>query len=156
MQYIKSVFQSVNILSLPISRQGIKPIKGDIYMAKYQIWNRQDMVITPSGEVFTPEQWIAKHPMAGLESLKTVISGNRINGSLFYEFTDFVSRARKAGCDFSGCMSDQDYLDSIESFEEEQTALAMSASEEPTAEERIAAALELQNLMAMENTSMEG
>lgn len=125
-------------------------------MAKYQIWNRHDKVITPSGEVFTPEQWIAKHPMAGIESLKTVISGNTINGSLFYEFTDFVNRALKAGCDFTGCVSDQDCLDAIESFEEEQAALAMAAAEEPTAEERIAAALELQNLMAMENASMEG
>lgn len=125
-------------------------------MAKYQIWNRQDMVITPSGEVFAPEQWIKKHPMAGLESFKTVISGNKVNGSLFYEFTDFVSRAAKAGCSFDGCVSDQDYLDAIEAFEAEQEAIAIEAANEPTNLERLAAAIELQNLMAMENVPLEG
>lgn len=125
-------------------------------MAKYQIWNRKDMIITPSGDVFTPDQWIAKHPIAGIESIKTVISGNTINGALLYEFTDFVNRRKKDGCDFSGCVTDQDCLDAIEAFEEEQEAIAAALAAEPTAEERIAAALELQNLMSMESEPLEG
>ena len=124
-------------------------------MAKYQIWNRKDTIITPSGEVFTPEQWIAKHPVTGVESIKTVISGDVINGSLLYEFTGFVKRMEKLGCSFDGCISDQDYLDAIETFEDMQATLSASAAQEATAEERIAAALELQNLMAMENVAME-
>jgi hypothetical protein len=44
----------------------------------------------------------------------------------------------KAGCDFSACETDQDYLDAIEAFEDEMN----KPSTEPTPEERQAQALE--------------
>ena len=55
-----------------------------------------------------------------------------------------AENAKKEGCDFSGCESDQDYLDAIEAFEDERN----KPSTEPTAEERIAAAMEYQNALA--------
>lgn len=121
-------------------------------MAKYKIWNRKDTIITPSGEVFTPEQWVAKHPICGIESIKSVISGGVINGALLMEFTSMVERATKAGCDFTNCETDQDYLDAIEAFEE---ARNVAASESVSTDERIAAALEAQVMMSMTDVEDE-
>lgn len=130
-------------------------------MAKYQVWNRKDTIITPSGDVFTPEQWIAKHPIAGIETIKTVISGEAINGALLYEFSGFVQRMEKQGCDFSACTTDEEYLAAIEAFEEAQAiaaaetaaaeaeAEATAAAENAATQERIAAALEAQVLMSL-------
>lgn len=119
-------------------------------MAKYQIWNRKDVIITPSGEVFTPDQWIAKHPICGIETIKMVISGSTINGSLLYEFNSFKQRLEKMGCDFSGCETDQEYLDKIEVFEKEQSEQAQATEEQTQAtQERIAAALEAQVLLSL-------
>ena len=132
-------------------------------MARYQIWNKQDTIITPSGEVFTPEQWIAKHPIAGVEGIKTVISGDVVNGALLYELTGFVKRVEQMGCDFSQCTTDQEYLDVIEAFEDAQAAAAAEAAlaeaEAATAaeatQERIAAALEAQVLMSLPDEDIE-
>lgn len=105
-------------------------------MARYQIWDKQSNVITPIGEVLKPEQWIERYPAS--EVLKTVCSGGELNGAFFGVFSEMVDMYRKAGCDFSACETDQDYLDAIEEFED-----AMNApSGEPTPEERQAQALE--------------
>ena len=82
---------------------------------KYQVWNKTDNVITPSGEVFTPEQWLERYPMGRI--LDLVIGGGTINGSVCMEYTSFVDTYEKMGCDFSGCVTQQDYLDAIEAFE---------------------------------------
>ena len=136
-------------------------------MAKYQIWNRKDTVITPSGEVFSPEQWIAKHPICGIESIKSVISGSTINGALLMEFNGFVERMTKQGCDFSDCTTDQEYLDKIEAFEIEQEekakanaiakaeAEATAMAESEATQERIAAALEAQVMMSLPDEDTE-
>lgn len=50
-----------------------------------------------------------------------------------------------AGADFSACQTDEDILETIEAFENTQNTVTV----EPSAEERIAAALEYQNLMSM-------
>ena len=52
------------------------------------------------------------------------------------------------GCDFSACTNNQEILQAIEDFEDAEQAAAVEAAAEPTAEERIAAALEYQNLMS--------
>lgn len=114
-------------------------------MKKYQIWDKTSNVITPIGEVLTPEQWIERYPMASLPNIKLVIGGGVINGSVCMEFTGMVDSYAKMGCDFSGCSTDQDYLDAIEAFEDEQN----QPVEIITAEERIAAALEAQVMMSL-------
>ena len=107
-------------------------------MAKYAIWNKQDSILTPIGEVLTAEQWIERWPVAGIETIKVVCAGGEINGAFFGTLGQMKEMYAKQGCDFSACESDQDYLDAIEAFED-----AMNApSNEPTAEERQAAALE--------------
>lgn len=84
---------------------------------RYQIWNKTDRIITPIGEVLTPEQWIERYPMA--EFLDIVIAGGNINGACCMEYESFKSSYEKMGCDFSECTTQQDVLDAIEVFEDE-------------------------------------
>ena len=84
---------------------------------KYQIWDKKSNIITPIGEVLTPEQWVTRYPMTGVEGIKTVIGGGVVNGTVCMEFTGFVDNYKRAGCDFTGCETDQDILNAIEAFE---------------------------------------
>lgn len=87
-------------------------------MSRYQIWNKTDNVITPIGEVLTPEQWIERYPMATVVDL--VIGGGTINGNFCGEYTSMVDMYEHMGCDFSNCETKQDHLDAIEAFEDTQ------------------------------------
>lgn len=89
-------------------------------MSKYQIWNKTDTVITPIGEVFTPEQWMERYPMARIVDL--VIAGGTINGAFCGEYTSMVEMYEKMGCDFSNCVTQQDHLAAIERFEDEMNS----------------------------------
>lgn len=119
-------------------------MKGNKAMSKYAIWNKQDPILTPIGEVIPADKWIERHPLAGIESIKVVCAGGEINGAFFGTLGSMVDMYTKQGCDFSACVTDQDKLDAIEAFEDAKN----SPNTEPTAEERIAAALEYQNLMS--------
>ena len=55
-------------------------------MARYAIWDKVSPVITPIGEVLSPEQWIARYPVAGVESIKVVCAGGEINGQMAHLF----------------------------------------------------------------------
>ena len=113
-------------------------------MKRYAIWNKQDTIITPIGEVLTAEQWIQRYPVAGVPTITVVCAAGEINGAFFGTLGQMVQTYEGMGADFSACTTDEEKLGVIEAFE---NALK-TASEEPTAEERIAAALEYQNIMA--------
>lgn len=113
-------------------------------MKRYAIWNKTDAIITPIGEVLTPEQWIARYPVAGVSTITVVCSSGEVNGAFFSTLGQMVQMYEAQGCDFSACTTAEDKLEAIEAFED-----AMNApSTEPTSEERIAAALEYQNAIA--------
>lgn len=114
-------------------------------MARYVIWDEVSRVITPSGEVFTAEQWIDRYPMAALDDIYLVVSGGTINGGFCQEYTSMVDIYRQQGCDFTGCDTMQDHLDRIEQFEDEMNAPVDYI--DPN--ERIAAALEAQVMMSL-------
>ena len=114
-------------------------------MARYKIWDKISNIFTPIGEVLTPEQWIARYPIAGVDTIKVVCAGGEINGAYFGTMGDMLDTYTKMGCDFSECITDQDKLNAIEAFEDERNKPDTS----PTAEERIAAAMEYQNLMSI-------
>lgn len=107
-------------------------------MARYVIWDKVSPIITPIGEVLTPAQWIDRYPVAGVETIKVVCAGGEINGAFFGTLGQMVDMYSKNGCDFSACVTDEDYLNAIEAFEDEMN----KPSSEPTAEERQAKALE--------------
>ena len=112
---------------------------------KYAIWNKVDPILTPIGEVLTAEQWIARYPIAGLESITVVCGGGEINGAFFGTLGQMVDMYTKAGCDFSECETAEDKLNAIELFED----MMNEATDEVTAEERIAAALEYQVMASL-------
>lgn len=113
-------------------------------MKRYAIWNKTDPIITPIGEVLTPEQWIARYPVAGVSTITVVCAAGEVNGAFFGTLGQMVQMYEAQGCDFSACTTAEDKLEAIEAFED-----AMNVpSTEPTSEERIAAALEYQNAIA--------
>ena len=111
---------------------------------RYAIWNKEDMIITPVGEVFSAEQWIARYPVAAVPTITVVCAAGEINGAFFGTLGQMVQMYEAQGCDFSECKTDEEKLVAIEAFEDEMN----KPSTEPTAEERIAAAMEYQNAMA--------
>lgn len=105
-------------------------------MSRYQIWNKEDEVITPIGEVLSPEQWLARYPIG--RKLDLIIGGTAINGSVCMEYTSTIEMYRSMGCDFTGCITQQDHLDAIEAFEDAQNAPSTATPDQT----RIADALE--------------
>lgn len=122
-------------------------------MKKYAIWNKQDLIITPIGEVLTAEQWIQRYPVAGIDSITVLCAAGEINGAFFGALGQMVDIYTKQGCDFSACETAEDKLAAIEAFDDAKEAEAKAAAEEAantiSTDERIAAALEAQVLMSM-------
>ena len=112
-------------------------------MARYAIWDKQTPIITPVGEVLTPQQWIERYPVAGLESITVVCAAGEINGGFFGTLGQMKAMYEDMGADFSGAYSDESVLAVIEAFDQAMN----TPNDEPSAEERIAAALEYQNLI---------
>ena len=122
-------------------------------MSRYAIWDKVTPIITPIGEVLTAEQWIARYPVAGLETIKPVCAGGEISGAFFGTLGQMKENYAKMGCDFSTCESDQDVLDAIEAFEDYLNTPV--ESDEPTTDERIAAALEAQVMMSLPDEDLD-
>lgn len=110
---------------------------------RYAIWDKVSPVVTPIGEVLTAEQWIERYPMAGLSSITVVCGAGEINGSFFGTLGQMVQMYEAQGADFSGATTDIEKLEVIEAFEDSMNA----PSDESTPEERIAAALEYNNML---------
>ena len=114
-------------------------------MKRYEIWDKVSPVIVPTGAVFTAEQWKEKYPVAALDSITVVCAAGEINGGFFGTLGQLVQMYEAQGADFSTCTTDEDKLAVIEAFED-----AMNApSDEPTTDERIAAALEYQVMASL-------
>lgn len=125
-------------------------------MSRYQVWNKVDQVITPSGKVFTAEEWANKYPMSKIEGIDLVISGGTINGAFCGELTSMsemydkdMKRSKIEGFEngIPKGLSKQEVLDFIEAFEDARNSQPIVAP--VTAEDRIAAALEAQVMMAL-------
>ena len=112
-------------------------------LKRYAIWDKQSPVITPIGEILSLEQWIDRYPMAGLESITVVCAAGEINGGFFGTLGQMVQMYEAQGADFSDATTDVEKLEVIEAFEDSMNA----PSDESTPEERIAAALEYNNLL---------
>lgn len=111
---------------------------------KYKIWDRKEMLYTPSGAAFTAEDFIKTHAAwANIPGVKCVICDAPINCAIFMEFESMKNHYQSAGVEIVDGMSDQEVLDSITAFEQKPQAVGISV------EERIAAALEFNNLLNM-------
>jgi len=115
---------------------------------KYKIWNKTDSLVTPTGKILTPQQVIEKYPAAGVEGIKYIIADQPISMAVFMEFEQTKAFYKQQGVPITDDMTDQEVLDAISAWEENPPA------PEPTAEERIAAALEFQNLTTLPDLSV--
>ena len=107
---------------------------------KYKIWNKQDSLVTPIGEVLTAEEVMNRYPASRIEDSKWIICDSFYSLGVFMEFTQTKEAYKALGVEITDDMTDQEVLDAISYFEENPPA------PEPSAEERIAAAMEYQNL----------
>lgn len=114
-------------------------------LKRYAIWDKQTQIITPIGEVLSPEQWIDRYPMAGLNNITVVCGAGEINGSFFGTLGQMVQMYEQQGADFSDATTNIQKLEVIEAFEDEMNNPPDTG--ESTPEERIAAALEYSNML---------
>jgi len=134
--------------------------------AKYAIWNKKDTILTPIGEVLTPEQWIERYPIAGVEYVTVICAAGEINGAFFGTLGSLVDSYEDRGCDFSECETPEDKLAAIEAFDtaqneaakiaaqEKAEAEAMNAELSATSLASIAAQLEYQNMMTLDDVEV--
>lgn len=130
-------------------------------MTRYAIWNKQDPILTPIGEILTAEQWKERYPIARLDSITVLCAAGEINGAFFGTLGQMVQMYEKEGVDFSACTTSEEKLAAIEAFEDnrdaevraraEEEAAAKAANEElsATALASIAASMEYQNMMTL-------
>jgi len=131
-------------------------------MSRYQLWNKTDKLYPPAVGAggrgsYEPEEYISSHaPWAGNPAAKVVITTGVINCAAFMEFEAtkaFIKRQvlerMESDADFpaehhwSDDFTDRQVLDLMEWLEDNPP------TPPPTAEERMAAALEFQNLISM-------
>lgn len=123
-------------------------------MARYAIWDKQTEIITPTGRVFTAQQWKDRYPAAGLDRITVVCAGGEINGAFFGTLGQMVDMYEKQGCDFSKCTTNEEKLAAIEAFEDAQNAPSDTVSNEEltaTSLASIAASMEYQNMLTLED-----
>lgn len=121
-------------------------------MSRYILWDHVSTVITPSGEVFTAEEWEDRYPATA--HIDYVMSGGDMNGALMQSYGSMIEMYTAQGCDFSGCTTKQQRLDRIEQFEDAQAEAAREA-EERRREEEEAAASEAEELALREVEALE-
>lgn len=119
---------------------------------KYKLWNGTDTIYTPDGHQFTPEQWKEQFGWLNIPGVKCIVADAPINGAVCMEFEQTKTVYKSSGAKITDDMTDQQVLDTISEFEENPPITVASA------EERIAAALEAQVMMAeddVEDTAEE-
>lgn len=115
---------------------------------KYAIWDKKSTIYTPSGTVFTAEQWIARHPIAENPNVTIICADDEFNGAFFGTLRQLENVYGK-NIDFSVCTTDEEKVEEINTYLEEQNAMEAAKAEDQTAEERIAAALEYQVMASL-------
>lgn len=114
-------------------------------LKRYGIWDKESPVITPSGAVFTAEEWKEQYPAAALDNITVVCGAGEINGSFFGTLGQMVQMYEQRGADFSEATTDIQKLEVIEAFEDATSNPVDTGESSPN--ERIAAALEYNNLL---------
>lgn len=85
---------------------------------RYQIWNKTDDIITPSGAQFMATEWANRYPWAKISGVKMIITSGPINGGCALEFSATVAQYKKMGAAITDDMTDEEVLAAIEAFED--------------------------------------
>lgn len=111
----------------------------------FQVWNKADKLYAPNGKEITAQEFLAKHPMFNNPSAKCVISAGVANLAFMAEMEMFKKHFKSRGVPITEDMTDDEVINAVNEWEANPPVV-----EEPvSAEERIAAALELGNLISM-------
>lgn len=121
-------------------------------MKQYAIWNKTDIIYTPVGKAFTPEEWINQYGWLTNPKAVPVVSAGLINGAFCVELSQMKQMYEQQGADFSACVTNEEILEAIEEFENEMN----KHSTEPSVEERTAAVLEYLAINSMPDEALEG
>lgn len=116
---------------------------------RYQIWNKTDSIITPSGREFSATEWANRYNWVKHPGAKMIITTGIINGGVAMEFESTKENYKRMGAVIDDTMTDEEVLQAIQDFED-----SPPITDSISAEERIAAALEAQNLIAEPETEM--
>ena len=117
-------------------------------MARYKFWDKKEDIYTLGKDRDTGKmQWSAedyishKAPWAANPAVKVIVSDGPINGMVFQEFTVSRDQYIRMGMEIPEGATDEDILALMEAWEDRKPDTA------PSPQERIAAALEYQNLI---------
>lgn len=110
----------------------------------YKVWNKQDSLITPIGEVLTPQDVFSRFPASQLADMKYVISSQPVSMSLFVELEQFKSVFRQQGVSIPDDALPSEALAIISEWEN------TPKPQLPSVEERIASAMEFEMLLKMQ------
>ena len=116
---------------------------------KYKIWNKTEDIFTLGIDENGKAQWTAeeyinqKAPWASIQGVKVIVGNGVINGTCFMEFEATKEHYKNLGADINDNMTDDEVLQVMEDFEN------TPQEQLPAAEERIAAALEFNNILNM-------
>lgn len=117
-------------------------------MSMFAIWDKKSDIYTPGVDKNGKGHWTAaeyiqqKAPWAANPNAKVIVGGGAINGTIFSEFETTKSYYKKLGAAITDKMADEEVLAAIEDY------INNPPPAEPSAEERIAAAMEYQNIMS--------
>lgn len=123
-------------------------------MGRYKIWDKQEDIYT-LGTVDGKSRWTAEEyigqfaPWAENPAVKVIVGGGAINGTVFMELGATVEHYRRMGAAITDGMSDAEVLAAIEDFEDNPPR------GEPSAEERIAAAMEFQVMSSLPDEEVQ-
>lgn len=118
-------------------------------MARYKIWDKKEPIYTQKGNLYTAEEWIDRYKWANAPGAVPIISTDVRNGRTMLELGSMKISCEQRGAVFEEGLSSEELLVAIEAFEDEQAEKAKEEAQQPTPEERIAAALEYQNLLSL-------
>ena len=132
-------------------------------MARYAIWDKKSPVITPSGEVFTADQWKERYPVSKLDSVTVICAPGEINGAFFGTLGQMVEMYTQQGADFSSAKTPEEKLAVIEAFDAQKEEESRQAAAEAAAKEdmnatslaSIAASMEYQNLLTLDDVEVQ-
>lgn len=119
-------------------------------MSKYIFWDKQSDIYTLGRDsetgkmVWSAEDYInQKAPWAANPTVKVIVAGGAINGLLFMEYEATKTFYLNQGMDIPEGTTDDEVLGLMEAWDNRVI------EPEPTAEERMAAAMEFQNLLKL-------
>lgn len=120
---------------------------------RYQIWDKKSDIYTfgkdETGKShFTAAEWAARYPWINIPGAKMIITANPINGGAAMEFSTTVERYKESGAAITDGMTDDEILAAIEDFE-----INPPGSDEPSVDERTAAALEFLAMNSLPDAS---